>query len=102
MTERTQAIKVLIVDDHPVVRLGLRTMLESEHNISVTGLAASAKEAMAEVQRLPPDVVLTDLRMPEVEGVEAIVELRRIHANLRILVLTNHQEDEYIFRAFQA
>jgi DNA-binding NarL/FixJ family response regulator len=57
---------------------------------------------MAEVQRLQPDVVLTDLRMPEVEGVEAIVELRRIHANLRILVLTNHQEDEYIFRAFQA
>lgn len=102
MTEQTQAIKVLIVDDHPVVRLGLRTMLESEHNISVTGLAASAKEAMAEVQRLQPDVVLTDLRMPEVEGVEAIVELRRIHANLRILVLTNHQEDEYIFRAFQA
>jgi DNA-binding NarL/FixJ family response regulator len=102
MTEPTKAIKVLIVDDHPVVRLGLRTMLESEQNISVTGLAASAKEAMAEVQRLQPDVVLTDLRMPEVEGVEAIVKLRRIHANMRILVLTNHEEDEYIFRAFQA
>ena len=102
MTEPTKVIKVLIVDDHPVVRLGLRTMLESEQNISVTGLAASATEAMAEVQRLQPDVVLTDLRMPEVEGVEAIVKLRRIHANMRILVLTNHEEDEYIFRAFQA
>src|SRR5580692_4798743 len=102
MADATTAIKVLIVDDHPVVRLGLRTMLESEENISVTGTAGSAKEALAEVQKLQPDVVLMDLRMPEMEGAEAIAELRRIEPNIRILVLTNYEEDEYILRALQA
>lgn len=90
------------MDDHPVVRLGLRTMLESEENISVTGLAASAREALLEVQSVKPDVVLMDMRMPEMEGAEAIVELRRIQPDLRILVLTNYEEDEYVVRALQA
>jgi two-component system NarL family response regulator len=95
-------IKVLIVDDHPVVRIGLRTMLESEENISVTGMAESAKEAFMEVQRVRPDVVLMDLRMPEMDGTEAIAELRRIEPDIRILVLTNYDTDEYILRALQA
>ena len=102
MGDRTTSIGVLIVDDHPVVRLGLRTMLESEENISVTGVAASAREALNEVQRMKPDVVLMDMRMPEMEGPEAIVELRRIQPDLRILVLTNYEEDEYVVRAMQA
>jgi DNA-binding NarL/FixJ family response regulator len=96
------AIKVLIVDDHPVVRIGLRTMLESEEHISVTGMAESAKGALMEVQRDKPDVVLLDLRMPEMDGTEAIVELRRIQPDIRILVLTNYETDEYILRALQA
>jgi two-component system NarL family response regulator len=102
MTERAGEIKVLIVDDHPVVRLGLRTMLESEGNIAVTGMAGSAKEAFLEVQKLTPDVVLMDLRMPEIEGTEAIIELRRICPDIRILVLTNYEEDEYVLRAMRA
>ena len=95
-------IKVLIVDDHPVVRLGLRTMLESEENISVTGMAGSGADALVEVQREPPDVVLMDLRMPEMEGAEAIAELRRVLPEIRILVLTNYEADEYVLRALQA
>src|ERR1700691_6175795 len=102
MVEPTKPINVLIVDDHPVVRLGLRTMLESEENIVVTGVTGSAKEALLEVARFQPDVVLMDLRMPEMEGADAIAELRRIHPDIRILVLTNYEEDEYIFRALQA
>jgi len=102
MPKRESAIKVLIVDDHPVVRLGLRTMLESEENISVSGIAGSGKEALEQVQRLQPDVVLMDLRMPEMEGTEAIEELRRIQPGIRILVLTNYEADEYILRALQA
>src|ERR1700744_197370 len=102
MAAKDDPIKVLIVDDHPVVRFGLRTMLESEENISVTGMAASAKEAFEEVQRLPPDVVLMDLRMPEMEGHEAIANLRRIQPDIRILVLTNYEADEDILRALQA
>jgi two-component system NarL family response regulator len=95
-------IKVLIVDDHPVVRMGLRTMLESEENISVVGMAESAMEALTELQRAQPDVVLMDLRMPVMEGTEAIGELRRIQSDVRILVLTNYEGDEYIVRALKA
>jgi DNA-binding NarL/FixJ family response regulator len=102
MGKPPDAIKVLIVDDHPVVRIGLRTMLDSEENISVIGMAESGSEAMKEVQRALPDVVLMDLRMPEMEGTKAISELRRIQPDLRILVLTNYESDDYIFRALQA
>jgi DNA-binding NarL/FixJ family response regulator len=102
MVKRTNAIKVLIVDDHPVVRLGLRTMLESEEHISVTGMVESAKEALAEVRKSQPDVVLMDMRMPEMEGPEAIAQLRRIQPDIRILVLTNYEADDDIFRAIQA
>lgn len=99
---KLEPIKVLIVDDHPVVRLGLRTMLESEEHIVVTGMAGSAREGMQEIQRVQPDVVLMDLRMPEMGGVEAIGELRRVAENIRILVLTNYDEDDYIIRALKA
>jgi DNA-binding NarL/FixJ family response regulator len=102
MAKRDEAIRVLIVDDHPVVRIGLRTMLDSEESISVIGMAESAREAMIEVERSQPDVVLMDLRMPDVEGTKAIADLRRIYPGLRILVLTNYEADEYIFRALQA
>lgn len=102
MAERFDVINVLIVDDHPVVRVGLRTMLESESNISVAGTAASAREAIDAVQRSRPDVVLMDLRMPEMEGVVAIRELRRIHPTLPILVLTNYDADAYIVEALDA
>lgn len=97
-----QQISILIVDDHPVVRQGLRAMLSSEPDISVMGMAASAREAIALVERRQPDVVLMDLRMPEMEGTEAIVELRRKTPGLRILVLTNYGSDDYIVRAIQA
>lgn len=102
LRKSANAIKVLIVDDHPVVRTGLRTMLESEPSISVIGMAESASEAFREVEKTQPDVVLMDLRMPEMEGAEAITRLRRIYPDLRILVLTNYEEDDYIFRALRA
>jgi DNA-binding NarL/FixJ family response regulator len=98
----SSTIRVLIVDDHPVVRLGMRTMLESEGDISVVAMAATGKEAINEAEVSQPDVVLIDLRMPEMSGVEAIRQLRRNHPDIRILVLTNYEEDEYIRRAFQA
>jgi DNA-binding NarL/FixJ family response regulator len=84
------------------VRLGLKTMLASEEGLCVIGMASSGKEALIEVQRSKPDVVLMDLRMPEMEGTEAIVQLRRLDPNLRILVLTNYGSDQYIVQALQA
>lgn len=92
----------MIVDDHPVVRQGLRAMLSSEPDFAVMGMAASAREALNLLEQKEPDVVLMDLRMPEMEGTEAIVEFRRIRPNIRILVLTNYGSDEYIVRATQA
>ncbi|MDE1178233.1 MAG: response regulator transcription factor [Edaphobacter sp.] len=97
-----EQISILIVDDHPVVRQGLRAMLSSEPDFVVMGMAASAREALSLLEHKEPDVVLMDLRMPEMEGTEAIVELRRIRPNIRILVLTNYGSDEYIVRATQA
>jgi DNA-binding NarL/FixJ family response regulator len=102
MAELSERIRILIVDDHPVVRVGLKTMLESEGQIEVIGMASSAAEAMAEVEHSMPDVVLMDLRMPGVEGAEAITQLRQAYNGIRILVLTNYESDEYILRALQA
>jgi two-component system NarL family response regulator len=97
-----EQISIVIVDDHPVVRQGLRAMLSSEPGFTVMGMAASAREALELLAHKQPDVVLMDLRMPEMEGIEAIVQLRRIRPDTRILVLTNYGSDEYIVRATQA
>jgi DNA-binding NarL/FixJ family response regulator len=98
----SEKLQIFIVDDHPVVRQGLRAMLSSESDIAVMGMAASAKEAISLLSRQQPDVVLMDLRMPGMEGTEAIIELRRQTPDIRILVLTNYRSDEYIVRATQA
>jgi DNA-binding NarL/FixJ family response regulator len=95
-------IRVLVVDDHPVVRMGLGSMLDSQKGISVVGMVASGREALSCLARLHPDVVLMDLRMPEMDGVDAIIALRAVDANIKILVLTNYQMDEDIFKALQA
>lgn len=95
-------IRVLVVDDHPVVRMGLGSMLDSQKGISVVGMVASGGEALSSLAKLHPDVVLMDLRMPEMDGVDAIIALRAADANIKILVLTNYQMDEDIFKALQA
>jgi DNA-binding NarL/FixJ family response regulator len=98
----TKDIRVLVVDDHPVVRLGLGSMLGSQQGIVVVGMAASGTEALSSVANARPDVVLMDLRMPEMDGVDAIVALRAANDKIRIIVLTNYQMDEDIFNALQA
>ena len=95
-------IRVLVVDDHPVVRMGLGSMLDSQAGITVVGMVASGGEALASLPSMRPDVVLMDLRMPEMDGVDAIVALRAAKPNLKILVLTNYQMDEDVFNALHA
>ena len=95
-------IRVLVVDDHPVVRMGLGSMLGSQKGITVVGMMASGGEALTSLASLRPDVVLMDLRMPEMDGVDAIVALRAAEPNVKILVLTNYQMDEDVFNALQA
>jgi len=96
-------IRVIVVDDHPVVRDGIRGMLERDDRIEVVGEAANGREAIELVEAVHPDVVLMDLRMPEGDGVSAIRALRRLDSKApRILVLTTYDTDHDIYAAIDA
>jgi NarL family two-component system response regulator LiaR len=95
-------IRVLIADDHAIVRQGLRTFLELQEDIEVVGDAADGEAALAGVQRHEPDVVLMDLVMPNLSGVEAIRRLRELRPETRVLVLTSFLDDEKLFPAVRA
>jgi DNA-binding NarL/FixJ family response regulator len=95
-------IRLLIVDDHPVVRDGLRGMLDGDEGLEVVGEAASGPEAVARVAKLDPDVVLMDLRMPGGGGVEAISALRAAGARAKVLVLTTYDTDRDVALALEA
>lgn len=97
-----QHIRVFVVEDHPVVRLGLRTMLESEPGISVVGLASSGHEALDNIHPCKPDVVLMDLRMPDMDGIQTITALRSVDSTIKVVVLTNYHSDEEVLHAVQA
>lgn len=98
----TQSIKVLIVDDHAIVRKGIRALLATEPNIQVLGEAKDGREAITEVERLHPDVILMDLVMPEMDGIEAIRQITGRQPGSRILVLTSFATDEKVFPAIKA
>jgi DNA-binding NarL/FixJ family response regulator len=95
-------IRVLIVDDHAVVREGLRSFLELQEGIAVAGEAADGAEAVDAVERLRPDVVLMDLVMPKADGVEAMRLLREGGATARVIVLTSFLDDERLLPAIRA
>jgi DNA-binding NarL/FixJ family response regulator len=95
-------LRLLVVDDHPVVRNGLAGMLASQADFEVVGEAADGAEAVAAVAALLPDVVLMDLRMPVMDGVEAIRAIRSGPASPPVLVLTTYDADADIVRAIEA
>jgi len=95
-------IKILMADDHPVVRAGIRGMLETQPDFEVVAEAENGFEAVEQVAKLNPDVVLMDLRMPEMEGVEAIGIIKERHPEIHILVLTTYDTDADIVRAVEA
>jgi DNA-binding NarL/FixJ family response regulator len=99
---RESPIRLLIVDDHPVVRDGLRGIFESDPQFEVTGEAGNGAEAVTQARALRPDVVLMDLRMPDVDGVTAIRRLAELGLDARVLVLTTYDTDSDVVPAIEA
>lgn len=94
--------RILLVDDHEVVRLGLKSLLEHHSTFEVIGEASSAKEALEQVSRLRPDIVLMDIRLPGTSGIEACEEITTHYPNTRVVMLTSYAEDEMLFSAIRA
>jgi len=101
MTEGTK-IRILLADDHPVVRVGLRAMIDPEPDMEVVGEAVDGPGTVAAYQSLRPDILLMDLRMPGLGGPEIITAIRREHPDANIVVVTTYDADEDVFRAVQA
>lgn len=96
-----EPIKILIADDHPVVREGLIAMIRREPDFKVVGEATNGLEALNKAKELKPDVILMDLRMPEMDGVEAIRQISAVEPNIKFIILTTYSDDEYIFRGIE-
>ena len=95
-------IRVLLADDHAVVRDGLRALLEAQPGIEVVADVANGREAVREAQKLRPDVIVMDIAMPDVNGIEATLQVQEVCPSARVLILSMHSTTEHIFRALQA
>src|SRR5512138_99774 len=95
-------IRLLLVDDHAVVRSGLKMLLENEHDVEIIGEAASASEAIEATLRLKPDVILMDIGLPDLSGIDATREIKKRAAEVAIVALTIHEDEEYFFKMLEA
>lgn len=95
-------IKVLLAEDHTIVRKGLRSLLEGEAGLEVVGEAEDGREALRKVQQLHPDVVVMDISMPGLNGLEATRQIKKGFPKLKILILTVHGNEEYVFQTLRA
>ncbi|HLC29875.1 MAG TPA: response regulator transcription factor [Dehalococcoidia bacterium] len=94
-----ETLRVLIADDHAIVRAGIRLLLDSQEGIEIVGEAKDGAEAVAKTRELAPDVVLMDVAMPGLSGLEATREIRQKNPDTRVLMLTMHDDEEYFFQA---
>lgn len=101
MTPPTK-IRVVVVDDHDLVRAGIAALLKSEKDIQVVGEASSGRIGVEKAKELKPDIVLMDLSMPEMDGIDATVQIAKQLSNTKVIVLTQHDQAEYIHRMIAA
>jgi two-component system, NarL family, response regulator LiaR len=100
--EKTPTIRVMIVDDHAIVRKGIRALLATEKDIQVIGEAGDGAEAITQASALKPDVILMDLVMPKVDGIGATKQITALQPGMRILILTSFAADDKVFPAIKA
>ena len=98
----SEKIRILVADDHAVVREGLIALINTERDMTVIGEAADGIEAVARAKELRPDLILMDLMMPHMDGIQAIQEIKKMNPQARILVLTSFAEDRMLFPAIKA
>ncbi len=94
-------IQIVIVDDHPLFRRGIRWSLESEHDLLVVGEAGDGQSAIQQIDMLIPDVVLIDINMPQMSGLEVTRVIKRRHPQTGVIILTAHEDDEQLFHAIR-
>ena len=94
--------RILLVDDHAVVRSGLRMLLENERDVEIIGEAASAREAIEAAMRLKPNVILMDIGLPDLSGIDATRQIKKLAPDSAIVALTIHEDEEYFFKMLEA
>jgi two-component system, NarL family, response regulator DevR len=97
-----EKIKILLVDDHEVLVLGLKTLFQRHENFEVIGEAYSGTEAIAKAVELRPSVVVMDIRMPDISGIEACREIKQNNPDINVIMLTSHADDDAIFASLMA
>lgn len=102
VAENMSVIKVLVAEDHLITRQGIRRLLEDESNITVVGEAGDGEEAVQMVTDLHPDVVIMDIAMPKLNGIEATRQIKLLHPSTAVLILSAYDDDEYVFGLVEA
>jgi DNA-binding NarL/FixJ family response regulator len=102
MTSSRTSLRILVADDHNIMRRGLQAVIEQQTGWEVCGVASTGREAVAQATKLTPDIVVMDMTMPELNGLDAAIQIKRRLPNTEIVMLTAHQDDDLIRAAFEA
>src|SRR5690348_11155210 len=97
-----KTIRILLADDHTILRAGLKMMLNAQPDMEVIGEAQDGRQSIQEAQKLQPDIILMDITMPDMNGIEATRQIKKLMPEVKVLMLTMHEHDEYVFQALRA